>query len=81
MSEELSRWISLKDFFLLAPANIRNSCSVNNKILNSHIIEVNFKGIFLRCCLIHNKEIKSKRNGLVRFESGEDSGNNFSSVG
>jgi len=81
VTKKLSCRISLEHLFLLSPADVRNSSSVNDEVLNSHIIEVNFKCILLRSCLVHNYEIKSKRNGLMRFEIGEDSGYDFSSVG
>ena len=81
MEEEFSSWVSLKDLFLLSTTNIGDSSSVNDKILNSHIIEVDFKGIFLRSSLINNYNIESKGNGLMGFDSSKDSGNDLTPVG
>lgn len=80
MSKELGSWVGLKDLFLFSSTNIRNSSSVDDEILNSNIVEIDFEGIFLRGGLINYKKVKSERDGLMGFQRGENSGYNFTSV-
>ena len=65
MSKEFGSGISLEDFSVSTTTNTGYSNSINEKVLDSDVINKNLKYTFLRPTLVYDHNVKSKRNGLV----------------